>query len=62
MINYNLVYLVFLVFVAGGVFAVTTIDTDDRGSCNRSVTGGIAVRQPDSQSFIEKKFCILVWS
>ena len=61
MVNYNLVYIVFLVFVIAGVFGVTMIDMDDKGSCKRTTTGSIAVRQPNSESFKESEFCILVW-
>ena len=60
MINYNSVYVVFLVFVIAGVYGATMMDIDDNGGCKRSTTGGLAVREPNSQSFIDSEFCIWV--
>ena len=53
-------YIVFLVIFAAVIFAIVSIDTTDKGECKRSVTGGILVREPGSQTFVEKQFCILI--
>ncbi len=61
MINYNSVYVVFLVFVIGGVFATAYVELRDDGACKRTTDGGLAVRQPNSQYYTDSEFCIWVW-
>ena len=47
------------IVLAVGVVAVS-VDFTDKGECRKSITGEWLVRSPGSESFISKKFCILI--
>ena len=63
MIRYNLFYMVFLVLVLAGAVVAVSIDFADKGACRKSVSGDtFMVRNPGSQMFVEKTFCIIIYS
>ena len=63
MIRYNLFYMVFLIIVLAGAVVAVSVDFTDRGECRKSVSGDrFMVRNPGSESFVEKKFCIIIQS
>lgn len=58
--NYHFIYVGLLVVFGIGIFAATAVEWEDQGSCSMSSSGNIAVRQPNTQNFIEKPFCIII--
>ena len=62
MINYNFVYVFFLVLVLVGAVVTASVDFTDRGECKKGVDGKFFVRVPESKSFVEKEYCILIQS
>lgn len=60
MINYNYVYVLFLVIVLVGAVVTVGIDFTDRGECRKGADGKFFVRVPESKSFVEKEYCILI--
>ena len=63
MIRYNLFYMVFLVIVLAGAVVAVSVDFTDRGECRKSVSGDtFRVRYPGSETFVEKQYCIIIYS
>ena len=63
MIRYNLFYMVFLVIVLAGAVVAVSVDFTDRGECRKSVSGdNFFVRNPGSKMFVEKTYCIIIYS
>jgi len=52
--------MAFLIVFGVGIFAATSVDFSDRGDCVLRSDGQIAVRQPDSSSFKDSEFCIII--
>lgn len=62
MINYNYVYVLFLVIVLVGAVVTVGVDFRDKGECRKGLDDNFFVRSPGSKSFVAKEFCVLIQS
>lgn len=53
----------FLVIVLAGAVVTVSVDFTDKGECRKSVSGDtFMVRNPGSKMFVEKQYCIIIYS
>ena len=43
-----------------GIFAATSVEWEDQGSCQMSASGDIRVRSPGTDNYVQKPFCIII--